>query len=286
MEIISGILEMKKRSAAARKAGKSIGFVPTMGRLHAGHMSLVHKSIATCDLTVAGVFINPMQFGENEDLDTYPVDLEGDTRLLDTAGVDILFLPRRETMYPAGHKTCVEVEAICDRLCGKSRPVYLRGIATVVLKLFNIVRPDFAFFGEKDWQQLAVVETLVRDLHLDIDIVRLPIVREEDGLAMSSRNLYLSAEERKTARCLSKALEEARKQVENGEGSARKIHEKMRGIIEINPNTKIDYIAVCDPDNFTEFREITDKALIALAVHIGNTRLIDNCIVRRTECSE
>jgi pantoate--beta-alanine ligase len=286
METLSTITEMKERSACARKAGKSIGFVPTMGRLHEGHLSLVRESLATCDVTVVSIFINPLQFGENEDLDTYPIDLEGDKCLLQSAGVDFLFLPNRDTIYPPGHKTYVQVEEISQHLCGKSRPVFLRGVATIVLKLFNIVQPNSAFFGEKDWQQLAVVETLVRDLNLDISIIRLPIVREEDGLAMSSRNLYLSAQERDTARCLSRALEEAKKQVEHGEGSAGKIQARIRHTIEQYPNTRIDYVSVCNPQNLVECREITDKVLIALAVHVGDTRLIDNCIVRRTECRE
>lgn len=277
---------MKQRSGEVRAAGKSIGLVPTMGRLHAGHMSLVQKSLSTCDFTVVSIFINPLQFGPHEDLDTYPVDLAGDQGQLRSSGVDVLFLPGRETLYPPGYQTYVEVEEITRHLCGRSRPGFFKGVATVVLKLFNIVRPHTAFFGEKDWQQLAVVETLVRDLNLDVRIGRLPLVREEDGLALSSRNLYLSKKERPSALILSRALRTAKQRVREGENSARKIREEIREMIENHNGADVDYISVCDPESFVEQDEIQEKSLIALAVRIGKTRLIDNCIVRRPECSE
>lgn len=286
MEIIESIPKMKQWSDRARKAHKTIGLVPTMGSLHEGHMSLVRKSVSTCDVTVASIFINPTQFGENEDLDTYPQNLESDQRQLETAGVDVLFLPSREDMYPEGYKTFVSVEGITDHLCGKSRPGFFRGVATVVLKLFNIVRPHTGFFGDKDWQQATVVETLLRDLNIDATIERLPIVRESGGLAKSSRNHYLSKEEIAPALSLSRALERARQQVQNGEFSAETIRREMRQMIEKHDEAKIDYISVCDPESFIEHDKIKDKSLIALAVHIGKTRLIDNCMVRRAKCRE
>lgn len=284
MKIIKTILEMKRWSYRARESHKTIGLVPTMGSLHAGHMSLVEKSISTCDFTVASIFINPTQFGANEDLDHYPQDYEGDRRQLESAGVDVLFLPSQQDMYPEGYKTFVTVEGITEYLCGKSRPELFRGVATVVLKLFNIVRPHTGFFGDKDWQQATVVEALLRDLNIDATIMRLPILREDDGLAKSSRNLYLSKDERVPALSLSNALQKARQQVQNGQFSAEEIRQEIRQMIEKNKEAQIDYISVCDPESFIEQDEIKDKSLIALAVHIGKTRLIDNCIVRREKC--
>lgn len=285
MEIIKTIPEMKKWSDRARESQQTIGLVPTMGSLHDGHMSLVKKSVSTCDLTVVSIFINPTQFGKNEDLDKYPQDLESDCQKLESAGADVLFLPTRSDMYPEGYKTFVTVEAITDHLCGKSRPEFFRGVATIVLKLFNIVRPHTGFFGEKDWQQATVVETLLRDLNIDAAIERLPIVRESGGLAKSSRNLYLSKDEIEPAISLSHALRQARHQVQKGQFSAEVIRQEIRQMIEKNKAAQIDYISVCDPESFIEQDEIKDKSLIALAVHIGKTRLIDNCIVRREKCN-
>ena len=286
MEIIESIPEMKRWSERTRELGKTIGLVPTMGSLHDGHMSLVKKSVATCDCTVVSIFINPAQFGKNEDLDQYPQDLEGDRRQLESAAVDVLFLPSRPDMYPEGYKTFVSVDGITDHLCGKSRPGFFRGVATVVLKLFNIVRPHTGFFGDKDWQQATVVETLLRDLNIDAAIDRLPLVREPSGLAKSSRNLYLSQEEITPALSLSRALTQATQRVQQGEISAETIRQEICHSIEKNKGAKIDYISICDPDSFIEQDEISDKALIALAVQIGKTRLIDNCIVRRAKCKE
>jgi len=286
MEIISSLSDMKKKSDEVRSSKKTLGFVPTMGCLHRGHMSLVEASVAACDFTVASIFLNPAQFGQNEDLDTYPGDLEKDKQLLESAAVDALFLPTRESMYPHGYKSFVTVEEITGRLCGKSRPGFFRGVATVVLKLFNIVRPHRAFFGEKDWQQLTVVETMVRDFNLDISIERLPIVREPSGLAMSSRNLYLSEEEVSPALSLSRALNMAKDRVQKGECSTGNIRREIRDLIENEKGIQIDYISICDPENFMEQEEISKTSLIALAVRVGRTRLIDNCIVRRAECRE
>lgn len=284
MEIIESLSEMTEWSERVRDAHQTIGFVPTMGSLHAGHMSLVRESVSASDKTVVSIFINPTQFGKNEDLGTYPQDLGGDKHQLESAGVDVLFLPTRKTMYPEGYKTFVEVEEITGHLCGKSRPGFFRGVATIVLKLFNIVRPHTSFFGDKDWQQATVVETLVRDLNLDVAIQRLPIVREPEGLAKSSRNLYLADAEKVPARSLSKALEMAQHLVKDGETSANTIREEIRQQIGQYKEAEIDYISICDPENFVEHEEIKDKSLIALAVRIGATRLIDNCIVRRVKC--
>ena len=220
--------------------GTNIGFVPTMGYLHEGHMSLVEQSLRTCDHTVVSIFVNPIQFGPNEDLDVYPHDLEGDIEKLESAGVDLLFQPHRETIYPEGFKTYVQVDEITDHLCGKSRPGLFKGVATVVLKLFNIVRPQHVFFGEKDWQQLAVIETLVRDLNLDISVHRVPLVREPDGLAMSSRNCNLTAEERQKALSLSRSLEDAKEKISQGTTAASQLKQSIKDRITAESGMQID----------------------------------------------
>jgi len=250
-----------------------------MGSLHDGHMSLVKQSLKICDHTVVSIFVNPRQFGPNEDLDVYPHDLEGDIEKLELAGVDVLFHPNRETIYPRGFKTHVQVDEITQHLCGNSRPELFKGVATVVLKLFNIVHPQHVFFGEKDWQQLAVIETLVRDLNLDICVNRVPLVREPDGLAMSSRNRNLSPEERTKALSLSKSLQSAKDQILQGITSASQLRESIKKIIFAESGTQIDYISICDPTSLQEKEEVKGRTLIALAVKIGPARLIDNCIV-------
>ena len=259
--------------------GTNIGFVPTMGYLHEGHMSLVEQSLGTCDHTVVSIFVNPIQFGSNEDLDVYPHDLEGDIEKLESAGVDLLFQPHREIIYPEGFKTYVKVDEITDHLCGKSRPGLFKGVATVVLKLFNIVRPQHVFFGEKDWQQLAVIETLVRDLNLDISVHRVPLVREPDGLAMSSRNRNLTAEERQKALSLSISLEDAKEKISQGTTAASQLKQSIKDRITAESGMQIDYISICDPISLQEIEEVKGRTLIALAVKIGSSRLIDNCIV-------
>ena len=269
------------KTAKKRRAGQRIGLVPTMGYLHDGHLSLVKKSLGTCEATVVSIFVNPKQFRPNEDLDTYPIDLKRDVELLRDMGVDILFLPKNEDMYQEGFQTYVQVEEITERLCGQSRPGFFRGVTTIVLKLFNIVQPDAAFFGEKDRQQLAVIQTMVKDLNLDIQIEGLPIVRDSDGLASSSRNLYLSPQARQSALCLQAALKVAERRVAEGESSARKIRSEIQEIIEGQKDTRVDYISVCDPVQFKELEEIQDHTLVALAVHVGQTRLIDNCLIER-----
>ena len=275
--VVTTIKEMKK--VAATLHGQTIGLVPTMGYLHFGHMSLIKQSIQTCDYTVVSIFVNPLQFSPNEDLAIYPHDLSRDLEKLESAGVNALFHPEKGTIYPKGFKTNIEVEAITDQLCGKSRPDLFRGVATVIVKLFNIIRPQHAFFGEKDWQQLAVIETLVRDLNIDVKIHRAPLIREADGLAMSSRNINLSTEERVKALCLSKSLEHAKIKIQQGVISSAQLRQSIENVISAEPGTQIDYISICDPISLKEKVEVKGRTLIALAAKIGPARLIDNCII-------
>ncbi len=281
MNILKTVGDMKTWSRAIRESGKTLGLVPTMGYLHEGHLSLARKSISACDHTVVSIFVNPKQFRPDEDLDTYPRDLEADRRELERLGVEALFLPTEEEMYPEGFQTYVNIEGMTDHLCGKSRPGFFRGVTTVVLKLFHIVQPHSAFFGEKDRQQLEVVRQMVRDLNLDVEIVGLPIVREADGLAMSSRNRYLGKEERETAQSLNRALKQAQQWVAEGESSVEKIRAGMRTLIEREGRVQVDYISVCDPKHFVELKEIRGQAVVALAVQVGKARLIDNCLIER-----
>ncbi len=281
MEVLKTLDAMKAWSRKVQKDGQTLGLVPTMGYLHAGHLSLARKSMSVCDRTVVSIFVNPTQFGSNEDLDTYPRDLEADRHELERLGVDALFLPTGEDMYPEGFQTYVHVEEITDKLCGKSRRELFRGVTTIVLKLFNIVQPHSAFFGEKDRQQLEVIRKMVGDLNLDVAIVGLPIIREPDGLAMSSRNQYLGKAERKTAQSLHEALRQAQQLVAQGESSVATLRSRMRNIIEREGQAQVDYISVCDPQQFEELEEIQGKAMIALAVHVGKARLIDNCLIER-----
>jgi len=281
MKVFKTLDEMKAWSRKVRRDGKTLGLVPTMGYLHEGHLSLTRKSISVCDCTGVSIFVNPKQFGPNEDLDTYPHDLEADQRELEQLGVDALFLPTADDMFPEGFQTYINVEEITDKLCGKSRRELFRGVTTIVLKLFNIVQPHSAFFGEKDRQQLEVLRKMVDDLNLDIEVVGLPIIREPDGLAMSSRNQYLGKAERKTAQSLHEALQQAQRMVAQGESSVATIRSRMRNIIEREGQAQVDYISVCDPQRFEELEEIRGKAMIALAVHVGKARLIDNCLIER-----
>ncbi len=281
MKVLKTIDEMKAWSRRVREEGKTLGLAPTMGSLHEGHLSLARKSLKACDRTVVSIFVNPKQFGPNEDLATYPHNLEADQRQLERLGVDALFLPTQEEMYPEGFQTYVNVEGITRQLCGKSRPEFFLGVTTIVLKLFHIVQPHSAFFGEKDRQQLAVIRKMVRDLNLDIAVVGSPIIRDPDGLALSSRNLYLGKEERQTAQSLNRALKQARQLVAEGESSVAKIRSRMRAIIEREGRAEVDYISVCDPKRFVELEEIRGPAIVALAVHVGKARLIDNCLIER-----
>ncbi len=281
MEVIKTIDEMKRWSNFQNTQNQKIGFVPTMGCLHEGHLSLVERSLRDCDCTVVSIFINPTQFGPAEDLDSYPNTLEEDLIQLQKLGVQAVFLPTSESMYPSGYKSYVQVEEITDHLCGKSRPGFFRGVATIVLKLFNIVSPHTAFFGEKDRQQLEVIKVMVKDFNLDINIVGLPIVREKDGLAKSSRNVYLSDRDRISAAVLSKAIYVAKDLFEGGEVSAKKIRDQICHVIQSDPNTRIDYVDICDPKEFYSINEITGNALLALAVHVGKARLIDNYLFEK-----
>lgn len=277
LQVVSSISEMRKISESFWEKDQTVGLVPTMGCLHKGHLKLVKRSLQSCDRTVVSIFVNPTQFGPDEDLNIYPQQLENDIEKLEAAGVDILFHPSRCEMYPQGFKTSVQVQNITQYLCGKNRPDLFKGVSIVVLKLFNIVRPHNAFFGEKDWQQLAVIESLVKDLNLDVAINRVPLVREKDGLALSSRNNYLSPQERINALSLSCSLWEAQNKIREGTTSAKVISEAIRQ--QLKGGAKIDYISICDPESFEEKEQILGRTLIALAVKIGSSRLIDNCII-------
>ncbi|MGI6467606.1 MAG: pantoate--beta-alanine ligase [Syntrophomonadaceae bacterium] len=263
-----------------KKAGKSIGLVPTMGYLHEGHLALVEQARKQCDTVVVSIFVNPIQFGAGEDFDTYPRDLSRDQALLEEKRVDALFAPSISEMYPAGYHTFVEVGGeITAKLCGASRPGHFKGVATVVSKLFNICLPDKAYFGQKDAQQAMVIEKMVRELNFPIEIVRVPIVREADGLAKSSRNVYLDAEQRKQALVLSKALAEAHSRIKQGERDVARLKEIMRAVIAASPQANIDYVEIYDAADLSDVEQVDRNVLIALAVKIGSTRLIDNLLV-------
>jgi len=281
MQIINTIKEMQSFVQSLKAEGKSIGFVPTMGALHEGHMSLFRKSIEDNDVTVASIFINPTQFGPNEDFNRYPKDHKGDMEKLSTLNVEAVFLPDVAEMYPKGFSTFIYVGGIGSILCGASRPDHFNGVATVVTKLFNIVIPDRAYFGQKDFQQTVVIKKVMRELGLDIDIVACPIVREDDGLAMSSRNAYLSDEERKSALILSKALQYGKTMMMSGkEANISLVKDKIAALIKSDPLVKIDYVEIVGIEYLEKIKEIKLPVAICIAVNIGNTRLIDNIIVQ------
>ncbi len=281
MKIIESIHDMKEASQSFRDNGKSIAFVPTMGYLHEGHLSLMKKGRETGDVLVVSIFVNPTQFGKGEDLERYPRDIEKDKELCKGEGVDILFVPSAEEMYPENYQTYVDVEGVTKNLCGASRPGHFRGVATVVTKLFNIVRPDYAIFGEKDFQQLVTIKRLVKDLNMDVDVIGMPIVREADGLAMSSRNSYLSQEERRAALNIYRALRAAKEVFEEGERSAGVLLNEAKRVIEIEPMVVLDYIKLVDVEMMEDLERVEDEALLATAVRVGKTRLIDNIILRK-----
>ena len=283
MKILKRAQEMKEAVAGLKAEGFSVGFVATMGYLHEGHLSLVRESIKRADRTVVSIFVNPTQFGPREDFREYPRDLKRDAEVLEKEGVDYLFAPDTEEIYPKGYKTYVEVHDLQDKLCGRSWPGHFRGVCTVVLKLFHIIRPDISFFGQKDAQQAIILRKMVKDLDLDVKIEVLPIVRDEDGLALSSRNTYLSPKERKAALCLSSSLKAARSMIEKGEKDTRRIIKAMRDIIEREPLARIDYVEIVEMEELDPIPRIEQDALIALAVFIGSTRLIDNMIVHIKE---
>lgn len=257
--------------------GRSLGFVPTMGALHDGHISLIKRAKMENDVVIASIFVNPLQFGPSEDLDKYPRDIDEDVRKLRETEIDILFLPDNNLMCPQGFSTHIEVDALSERLCGKFRPGHFRGVATIVAKLFNIINPTRAYFGQKDFQQTVIIKRMARDLNFDADIVVCPTIREHDGLAMSSRNVYLDSEQRKAACVLYRCLNEASESVRSGMTSGKKISELMRAPLSAEPLiSQIDYASAYDPETLEEVDEIKGDVLFAVAVRIGNTRLIDN----------
>lgn len=278
MKIVKTISEVRNSVKEWKKQGLSIGLVPTMGYLHEGHKSLIERAHKENDVVVVSDFVNPVQFGPNEDLATYPRDLERDAKLCEEAGAALLFNPEPDEMYFEDFHTYVNMESLSDELCGKTRPTHFRGVCTVVSKLFNIVTPDRAYFGQKDAQQLAIIRRMVRDLNFDIEIVGCPIIREKDGLAKSSRNTYLNEEERKAALILSKAVKLGMELAENGEKSADKIVSEMKKLIETEPLAKIDYVKAVDANSIEIISEMKPPVLVAIAVYIGKTRLIDNFI--------
>ena len=282
MEIYGQIKQVRDAVKAWKREGKSVGFVPTMGYLHEGHKSLIDAARRENDKVVVSIFVNPMQFGPTEDLesypDSYPRDLDRDAKLCEDAGVDIIFHPEPEEMYDDGFCSYVDMNGLTTELCGKTRPIHFRGVQTVVLKLFHIVTPDRAYFGQKDAQQLAVIKRMVKDLNVDTQIIGCPIIREDDGLAKSSRNTYLNTEERKAALVLSRSLSIGKKLVEAGEKDAKAVKDAITAEINKEPLAKIDYVDVVDFDTITPVDEIKGTTLVAIAVYIGKTRLIDNFI--------
>ena len=278
MKVTGKIHEIREEIKGWKKAGLTVGFVPTMGYLHEGHTSLMKEAKKQCDKVVVSIFVNPMQFGVNEDLDSYPRDLEADKVLCEQVGVDLIFHPQVEEMYAEGFCSFVDMDGLTKELCGKSRPIHFRGVCTVVNKLFNIVQPHKAFFGQKDAQQLAVICRMVKDLNMDIEVIGCPIIREEDGLAKSSRNTYLNEEERKAALILSKTIFMGEELVRKGERSSIKILSLMREMLASEPMAEIDYVEAVSMDTIEKIQILEGNVLVAIAVKIGRTRLIDNFI--------
>ena len=280
MEVIKSPSEMQQKASAWRREGKVIAFVPTMGYFHEGHLSLMREGRERGDVLVVSIFVNPTQFGPGEDFDRYPRDMERDLRMAEEVGVDVIFAPTVEEMYPEGYQTYVEVEKVTKYLCGLSRPGHFRGVTTVVTKLFNIVKPHVALFGQKDYQQLITIERMVKDLNMDVEIVGMPTVREEDGLAASSRNVYLSPEERKAALSLYRSLRRAEELFSEGVRESQRILEEVKKVLEAEPLVKIDYVHVCDPETLEDIEgPIGERALVAVAAKVGTTRLIDNTLL-------
>ena len=278
MKIVGTVKEVREQVKEWKKQGLSVGFVPTMGYLHEGHKSLMDAARKGNDKVVVSIFVNPMQFGPTEDLATYPRDLDHDAALCESAGVDLIFHPEAEEMYEKDFCSFVDMTGLTEGLCGKTRPIHFRGVCTVVNKLFNIVTPDHSYFGQKDGQQLAVIKRMVRDLNMDIEIVGCPIVREEDGLAKSSRNTYLSPEERKAALILSKTVALG-KELAKTEKDANKVVEAMKKNIETEPLAKIDYVEAVDALSMAPVEKLEGTCMLAMAVYIGKTRLIDNTLI-------
>lgn len=279
MEIIRSVEAMQQAARSGHRAGRRIGLVPTMGCLHEGHLSLVRLARAHSDMVILSVFVNPIQFLPGEDFASYPRPVEHDERLCEEAGVDVLFHPEGPQMYAPGHSVFVEETRLSQGLCGASRPGHFRGVTTVVAKLFNITQPDVAVFGEKDAQQLRVIRRMVQDLNMPVEIVAAPIVRESDGLAMSSRNRYLSVSERRDALCLRRSLDEAERRIRAGERSVKAICGAIRSVLEAVPSVRIDYVECVDNETLEPVLEVNRPVLVALAVRIGSTRLIDNTVL-------
>jgi pantoate--beta-alanine ligase len=279
MQIVTTIAEARAAIAALRAQNKSVGLVPTMGALHAGHLTLVQAARAQCDAVVATIFVNPTQFGPSEDFSKYPRTFEADCELLRAANVDLLFAPDVAEIYPAGATTFVSVEGIEDRLDGQSRPGHFRGVATVVAKLFHIVAPSKAFFGQKDAAQVAILRRMVRDLHFDLEIVVCPIVRETDGLAMSSRNRYLNEDQRQSATVLYRTLTAMQERVEEGEVASSELIDAGLSVLSEEPDAQLDYLRVVDPDTLKDLPDAEGGALLAVAARFGSARLIDNVLI-------
>lgn len=279
MDIKYMVKDIKEQVNKWKKEGLTIGFVPTMGYLHEGHRSLIEAARANNDKVVVSIFVNPMQFAPTEDLESYPRDLEKDAKLCEEVGVDLLFHPEPSEMYTDGFCSYVDMNGLTTELCGRTRPTHFRGVQTVVLKLFNIVKPDRAYFGQKDAQQLAVIKRMVADLNVDVEVIGCPIIREADGLAKSSRNTYLSSEERKAALILSKSLKLGYELIKNGETDSKAVIKAISDSISTEPLAKIDYVDVVDFGTITPVDKIGKSVLVAIAVYIGKTRLIDNFII-------
>lgn len=283
MKTITSIVGMQQQVASARAAKQRISFVPTMGYLHQGHLSLLEEGRKRGDLLILSIFVNPTQFGQGEDFDDYPRDLRRDSELAESVGVDIIFAPNASEMYPQGYATYVDVEGISETLCGASRPGHFCGVTTVVSKLFNIVQPDVALFGNKDFQQLAVIKQMVLDLNMPVEIVGLPIFREADGLAMSSRNVYLSAKQREQALVLSQALEAAQQMVIAGQHDSASIIAALNELISHKVEARIDYVKICHQLSLVEQTHVDESSVLLLALFFGKTRLIDNAYLHKTE---
>lgn len=279
MKLVHTIKEVREIVSEWRKEGLTVGLVPTMGYLHEGHQSLIRKSVEQNDRTVVSVFVNPIQFGPTEDLEAYPRDINRDMKAVEEVGGDLIFNPEPAEMYPGHFTSFIDTTETTELLCGAVRPIHFRGVCTVVGKLFNIVLPDKAYFGQKDAQQLATIRRFVRDLNFPVEIVACPIVREEDGLAKSSRNTYLSPAERQAALILSQSLKKGKALIEQGEKSAEKVKEVITESLKTEPLARIDYVEVVDFENIQRVETITGETLVAIAVYIGKTRLIDNFII-------
>ena len=283
MEVIETIVAMQKECEELRLSGKTIALVPTMGFFHEGHQELMRVGRRLADILAISIFVNPIQFGPSEDFQAYPRDMEGDLASARDVGVDLVFAPSVEEMYPDGYQTNIAVERVTKHLCGLSRPGHFDGVTTVVAKLFHIAKPHLAIFGEKDYQQLTVVKRMVKDLDMDIRIIGVPTVREPDGLAMSSRNKYLNPDERESALCLKKSLDLAREMFSQGKKDAQEMREAVEKLILSHPFTDIDYVNVCDPMTLEDVDRIEGEAIVALAVKVGKARLIDNCLITPME---